>query len=1380
METPLPPLREVLAGKRLLVTGTTGFLGKVFLARLLDAVPDVAVVHCVVRAGEGGESEAQRRFRSEVLRSPVFDALGDGVPDEWLGRKLRPLPGDLAEPFLGLPAGAVEALRGEIDAVVSCAGLVDFEASLETAYRTNILGPQHVLALTHAVGARFLIHVSTCYVPGRCDGVCPERVEVDWTPYGGGGFSAAREAEEIAEVIAAVHREVSRQDVDRVCLDEARRTLAKESRRETRANLEEATADARERWLVRRLSVEGLDRAERWGWPNTYTYTKSLGEQLLAGAAGSLPFTIVRPAVIESAERFPFQGWNQGVNTSAPLVYLAKQGFRHWPVKRDLVLDVVPVDWVADGLLVALASGLHEPARRRPVIQIGVCARNPFTMARLVELTALRLRADAEDEGSVSTLSSLIGGPIDPVTVEEGTYRALAPPGLARIARALRPALEAVEAPAEEGSPGTLARLARTAASALRGLEESGALVERLIDVYRPYVSELDYTFECHELTKLAARLPEEDRERFGFAPERLDWRHYWMEVHLPGLERWSFPELERRRRKGGRRRPRTLVEALRRSCERDGARPLVITPDRERTREEVLRDAEARAEKLAVEKWARGRPLAVPLEPSDDFAERFLAALLHGAIPVLDPIDPMELATPSGTVLVVGGEAIDEAGLRDWIERAQAAGIRREDRVLTVLDPGDAAARSATLMLGWLAPWLAGGACVVDAEARGAIRLGVLRRQRPTFALAPGPLWSELHRLLLDATQGEEAGLTARLRQDLLRTLERQLGSAAARATQSWVVPAGRARLGALSRGLTLGGVVPAGLREAWRGFGVALTEGFALAEAGGLVALDRRARSEFEPLEGVRFSFLEEEKATTGLSALLPGTGWLGVSLPERPVVVETPWIGESVGSDASAGERLRARIFGRGCDRVRLSDGNVVDLAVLERRYGFAPGLVRELACVRLPGLPGDEIAAVVVPEPSVPRDPEEVQRDIRYRFEAQSQTAVSHEHISRVIFHAGPLPRHADGDVDRESLAAGILEAAAPRAVSRALGRRRAREAEAIPLPDDLTRIGRRAFDAGLDLVYRRGFHVRVFGRVHIPPERAVLVVSNHTSHLDTGAVRFAMGDAGNRLSVLGARDYFFAGTLSRTFFEEFTEVEPFEREGTSLGSMKNSLALLRRGRSVLVFPEGSRSVTGGLRAFQAGVGLLALQSGMDVLPAYVAGSHRALPKGAWLPRSRELVVRFGPPLLAAELRTASVGLRGSAAAESVVARLEAAVAALRDDEARRAGADPERLRRTVESLRTRFARDEVSAPRSWYLSLGDGPAGKWTVRVSSGGVEVVEGRASGDADCVLKAPPEVFVRMVEEGYVPPVSDFVAGRVKTNRPELLREFQRVFGL
>ena len=65
----------------------------------------------------------------------------------------------------------------------------------------------------------------------------------------------------------------------------------------------------------------GIERAQRWGWPNTYTYSKALAERLVHAARDDLgPVTTVRPAVVESSLKYPFPGWNQGINTSAPLV----------------------------------------------------------------------------------------------------------------------------------------------------------------------------------------------------------------------------------------------------------------------------------------------------------------------------------------------------------------------------------------------------------------------------------------------------------------------------------------------------------------------------------------------------------------------------------------------------------------------------------------------------------------------------------------------------------------------------------------------------------------------------------------------------------------------------------------------------------------------------------------------------------------------------------------------------------------------------------------------------------------------------------------------------------------------------------------------------
>src|SRR5205085_5878709 len=91
-----------------------------------------------------------------------------------------------------------------------------------------------------------------------------------------------------------------------------------------------------------RLREGGMRRAEQWGWINTYTYTKSMGEQLIAQTSG-LQYAIVRPAIVESSMRFPFPGWNEGFTTSAPLVLMGGSGVKGWPVRKDGPLEIIPV-----------------------------------------------------------------------------------------------------------------------------------------------------------------------------------------------------------------------------------------------------------------------------------------------------------------------------------------------------------------------------------------------------------------------------------------------------------------------------------------------------------------------------------------------------------------------------------------------------------------------------------------------------------------------------------------------------------------------------------------------------------------------------------------------------------------------------------------------------------------------------------------------------------------------------------------------------------------------------------------------------------------------------------------------------------------------------
>src|SRR5262249_46127560 len=144
-----------------------------------------------------------------------------------------------------------------------------------------------------------------------------------------------------------------------------------------------AVGRERKLWLSTKLVEAGMERAAHWGWPNTYTYTKSLGEQGLTGTA-NLPYPPGRASILASALRYPFPGWNEGFTTSAPLSYAVMKGQRSIPAGEKTILDMIPVDMVAGSLIAITAQALRVSERR--VYQMASGDTNPFMASRSVEL----------------------------------------------------------------------------------------------------------------------------------------------------------------------------------------------------------------------------------------------------------------------------------------------------------------------------------------------------------------------------------------------------------------------------------------------------------------------------------------------------------------------------------------------------------------------------------------------------------------------------------------------------------------------------------------------------------------------------------------------------------------------------------------------------------------------------------------------------------------------------------------------------------------------------------------------------------------------------------------------------------------------------------
>jgi long-chain acyl-CoA synthetase len=545
----------VLKGKRILFVGATGFVGKVALSLLLRRYPDLGKVLVLVRPGAGSSSE--ERFFQKIAASPVFDPLrevwGDGF-EAFLREKCEPLAGDVARPMLNFDA-AVLAKIGKLDAIINCAGLVSFNPSLETAMRINVLGPKHCVELARVTGAA-LIHISTCFVAGNRDGeVWEDEPLVGYFPRrprdGEHSDDSLRDEDfspdtEIADCQRIIDQIKSRAD-DRAHVSQFRDQGAQRLKMEGRDPDDERTlkiAVQRERkvWVAERLTELGMERAQHWGWPNTYTYTKSLGDQVCA-AAGDVRACIVRPAIVESALRYPCEGWNEGFTTSAPLAFLSVKGHRTYPAGEKSTLDIIPVDLVASGLIMATAATIA--GENQLVYQLGSSDLNPLYMKRAVSLLGLHKRRyfrDRREKGEGNKLVNLALARLEPVAVSKDRFNRTSAPLWRSLADGLAKVID--EQSPRWGAP-RLQGMAEHAKQRLQQISSFAKQTDDLFQLFMPFIHEREYIFRCDNIRALHARLTPHDQAALPWDPDRLDWRHYWLDVHMVGLEKWIFPNLE-------------------------------------------------------------------------------------------------------------------------------------------------------------------------------------------------------------------------------------------------------------------------------------------------------------------------------------------------------------------------------------------------------------------------------------------------------------------------------------------------------------------------------------------------------------------------------------------------------------------------------------------------------------------------------------------------------------------------------------------------------------------------------------------------------------------------------------------------------------------
>jgi len=1422
MSLPELNVTQVFSGKRLLFAGSTGFVGKVTLSMLLSRYGETLdKLYVLVR--KGSAPSAERRFFDKVATSepfqPLRDTYGDEGALEFIRRKVEVLDGDITDPLMGLTPEQADALTGKVSAIVNCAGLVSFNPSLEVGLSVNTHGVKYTVELALKWGVP-LIHMSTAFVAGNRSGLVfededvvgyfPRRDELD-----GRDFSLEQELADAEKIVARLREQADDKALASTFRKKALERLEQEGRDPSdEKTLRLAVGRERKLWLSGELVRAGMERARHWGWPNTYTYTKSLGEQVMASTPG-LRYAIVRPSIVESAQHFPFPGWNEGFTTSAPLAFAGIKGQRNIPAGDRAILDIIPVDHVAGATIGITAHSMQVEERR--VYHLASGDVNPFYASRSVELVGLYRRRYYRNKDSGNALMNELRSRLEPMPASRFVFENFSAPAFVKGARLLRKAIDEVKP--GWGAPKVQAVLEK-ARDSLSNLEEQGQSLMGLVELFMPFLYENRYVFRCDNTRSVYTRMEPHDRARIPWSPDTIDWRAYFLDTHLPGLEKWVFPGLEEETKK------RTVISASRDLLEmfeasvhawrhRVAFRYAVDEKEERVTYGEVhryagrvgsflLKEGVKRGDRVMIlsenrPEWPisyfgilRAGATAVPVDPSLNEAEvvniarraeakvlllseqvfadlpRLQALLTEAGLTTRltslgeamtgDPAHPdnigpvrraaaaddvASLIFTSGTTGTPKGVMLTHRNFASLIAKlAGAFDIGVGDGVLSVLPLHHTFEFSA----GFLTPF-SRGAEITYIDELTSDRLGeVFETGRVSAMIGVPALWQLLHRKVT-----QEMASRPPLVEQALKALMSAHGELRNRSDINlgkllfWPV---HRKFGGKIKFLVSGGsALPDDVHKAFHQMGFNIVEGYGLTEAAPVLAVSetrtnkRQAGTVGKALPGIELRILDPDNEGIG-EVLARGpnvmAGYYG-DKESTEAVLKEGWL--YTGDLGRIDDEGRLYLVGRKKDVIIDANGKNVYPDELEDVYSDHAH-IKELSIVGLPEDGGGEkVACLCVPDYKE-RPREEVRRELEEHFRKTGMEMPFYRRVKVLRFWDGELPRTstrkvkrkvvveelkrleklaASGEKAREKvqatggvadwlypliaevvnkplsdirpevrlsvdlgldslmlteLSVALEQAGVPlpavndlthvqtvddlRKLVVASGRKPTAETRAkdiskevekaeeleIPVPEPLVSVGRQLVRLGQQAIFGGVFDVKVTGKPFIPMNRNFLVIANHTSHLDMGLVKVVLGEQGQRLTTLAARDYFFDTALKRAYFENFTDLIPMDRHGSLRESLRMAGSALRQGFNLLIFPEGTRSPTGELLEFKPTLGYLALTYGVDVLPVYLKGAYEALPKGTLFPKSRELEAHIGPALTYEMLRTKTQGMARS--------------------------------------------------------------------------------------------------------------------------------------
>ncbi|CAH0713000.1 unnamed protein product, partial [Brenthis ino] len=328
-------IQKMFSGSTVLLTGGTGFLGKLLVEKLLRSCPKIKKLYLLTRPKKN--KDVMKRLQ-EQFDDLLYDKLRKVMPD--FIQKIGIVEGDMGKINLGMSDADRSKMIQEVEFIFHGAATVRFDEALKTAVEINVRGTREILQLARAcTKLRAHVHISTAYSN------CPLS-EIDEKFYES-NFSG----DKLIDLVE---------------------------------NIDENT-------------LNNVTLGLLGDHPNTYAYTKSAAEDIVQKYSQGLPIAVFRPSIVISTASEPVPGWIDNVYGPTGVVVGAAVGLLHvLHCNSQVVADLVPGDYVVNGVIAAAwktakdypGNYEHAPVENSPVIYNYVSSeQNPLTWAEFMNYT---------------------------------------------------------------------------------------------------------------------------------------------------------------------------------------------------------------------------------------------------------------------------------------------------------------------------------------------------------------------------------------------------------------------------------------------------------------------------------------------------------------------------------------------------------------------------------------------------------------------------------------------------------------------------------------------------------------------------------------------------------------------------------------------------------------------------------------------------------------------------------------------------------------------------------------------------------------------------------------------------------------------------------